>query len=166
MKIQWMNLFGYGTLQQMIYLVHKLNHGEVNSLAANSWRGYLWILMLHGKGLYAYNRLLILNCCQFDAIMRCKAIDAQYHRGHCIINISILHMNFCTVFHCKKISGCNVTNMVRTELLRLYISILKCDWFVKTVPKGTFCISRNTNLKYWSHCGSLVLQCSHARFTV
>ena len=37
---------------------------------------------------------------------------------------------------------------------------------VKTLPYLTFGISRNTNLEYQSHCGSLVLDCSHAKFTV
>ena len=36
----------------------------------------------------------------------------------------------------------------------------------KTIPFGTFGISRNTILKYWSHCRSLVLCFSRARFTV
>ena len=38
--------------------------------------------------------------------------------------------------------------------------------FARTVLKGAFCISKNINLKYLSHCDSLVLQCSHARHTV
>ena len=37
---------------------------------------------------------------------------------------------------------------------------------VKTVPFGTFDISRNTTLKQWCHCSSLALCFSHARFTV
>ena len=34
--------------------------------------------------------------------------------------------------------------------------------FMKTIPNHTFCISRNTNLKYSRHCASLMLDCSHA----
>ena len=37
---------------------------------------------------------------------------------------------------------------------------------VKTVLNGTFGILRNTILKHWSHCSSLVLDFSHAGFTV
>ena len=36
----------------------------------------------------------------------------------------------------------------------------------KTVLNGTFIITRITNLKYSSCCGSIVLDFSHARFTV
>ena len=36
----------------------------------------------------------------------------------------------------------------------------------KTVLIGTFSITRKTNLKYSSCCGSVVLDFSHARFTV
>ena len=34
--------------------------------------------------------------------------------------------------------------------------------FSKTVPNHTFGIMRNINLEYLSHCGCLVLDCSHA----
>ena len=44
----------------------------------------------------------------------------------------------------------------------LYLFI--CD-FAKTIPNHT-AISWNTNLKYLNHCGSLMLECSHAGFTV
>ena len=36
----------------------------------------------------------------------------------------------------------------------------------KTDHNVTFCISRNTVLKHWSRCGSLVLHYSHERFAV
>ena len=36
----------------------------------------------------------------------------------------------------------------------------------KTVLIGTFSITRKTDLKYSSQCGSAVLDFSHARFTV
>ena len=36
----------------------------------------------------------------------------------------------------------------------------------KTVLNGTFIITRKTDLKYSSCCGSVVLDFSHARFTV
>ena len=36
----------------------------------------------------------------------------------------------------------------------------------KAILKGTFGISRNTILKHWSHCSSLVPCFGHARFTV
>ena len=41
-----------------------------------------------------------------------------------------------------------------------------CDVSVKTVLIGTFSITRKTNLKYSGCCGSVVLDFSHARFTV
>ena len=43
--------------------------------------------------------------------------------------------------------------------------ILYVTFSVKTVPFGTFGISRNTILKHWSHCSSLVPCFIHARFT-
>ena len=39
-------------------------------------------------------------------------------------------------------------------------------WLWKTDQVVTFGISRNTNFKYSSHCSSLVLDSSHARYTV
>ena len=48
--------------------------------------------------------------------------------------------------------------------LTLYLTYVTIS--MKTVPNGTFDISRNTILKHWSHCSSLVLYFSHARFTV
>ena len=38
--------------------------------------------------------------------------------------------------------------------------------FRKTDPNCTFGISRITNLKYLTHCESLLLGCSHAIFAV
>ena len=38
--------------------------------------------------------------------------------------------------------------------------------FRKTDPNCTFRISRITNLKYLTHCESLLLGCSHAKFVV
>ena len=47
-----------------------------------------------------------------------------------------------------------------------YIQYTYVTGFGKTVPNCTFGISRNTNLNYLNYCGSLKLDCSHARFTV
>ena len=41
-----------------------------------------------------------------------------------------------------------------------------CDWFWKTHQVVTFGISRNTDFKYWKHCGFLVLDYSQLRYTV
>ena len=41
-----------------------------------------------------------------------------------------------------------------------------CDLILSNRQVVTFGISRNTNFKYLSHCSSLVLDCSHARYTV
>ena len=41
-----------------------------------------------------------------------------------------------------------------------------CNWIMKTDPNSTFGISNITNLKYLFPCKSLVLGCSHAKFTV
>ena len=38
--------------------------------------------------------------------------------------------------------------------------------FMKTDPNCIFGISKITNLKYLTHCESLMLGCSHANFTV
>ena len=47
------------------------------------------------------------------------------------------------------------------EVVRSYVT-----GFGKTDHIITIDISRNTDLKYRSHHGSLVLDCSHARFAV
>ena len=46
-------------------------------------------------------------------------------------------------------------------IIRLYVT-----GFGKTIPNRTFGFSRNTDLKYFNHCGSLMLYCSHTRLTV
>ena len=46
-------------------------------------------------------------------------------------------------------------------LFHIYVTLS-----AKTVLIGTFSIMRKTNLKYSSCCGSVVLDFSHARFTV
>ena len=43
---------------------------------------------------------------------------------------------------------------------------LNVTGFVKTVPNRTFSISRNTVLKYYNNCVSLVLHYSRARLAV
>ena len=48
----------------------------------------------------------------------------------------------------------------------IYVWLLYVTWFWKTNRDVTFGISRNTEFKYSSHCSSLVLDCSHARYTV
>ena len=44
--------------------------------------------------------------------------------------------------------------------------IINVTGFWKTDPNRTFGISRITNLKYLTHCESLLLGCSHAIFAV
>ena len=44
------------------------------------------------------------------------------------------------------------------------IAYLNVTQFWKTDQDVTFGISRNTDFKYSSHCSSLVLDCSHARY--
>ena len=46
-----------------------------------------------------------------------------------------------------------------------FVIILYVTGFAKTVPNRTFGISRNTELKYSSHCSTFMLDCSHAGFT-
>ena len=41
-----------------------------------------------------------------------------------------------------------------------------CDGIYKNQSKHTFGISGFTDSKYWTHCKSLVLGCSHTKFTV
>ena len=41
-----------------------------------------------------------------------------------------------------------------------------CDLIWKTHQIVTFGILRNADFKYSSHCSSLMLDCSHARYTV
>ena len=48
----------------------------------------------------------------------------------------------------------------------LYAAKIICDWLWKTDPNRTFDISRITDLKYLTHCESLLLGCSHAKLTV
>ena len=47
-----------------------------------------------------------------------------------------------------------------------YIVMIYVTVSAKTVLNGTFIIMRKTDLKYSSCCGSVVLDFSHARFTV
>ena len=53
--------------------------------------------------------------------------------------------------------------MQQNILIRIYIYV---TGFWKTDPNRTFGISRITNLKYLTHCESLLLGCSHAIFAV
>ena len=46
------------------------------------------------------------------------------------------------------------------------IMLLIVTGFWKTDPNRTFGILRITNLKYLTHCESLLLGCSHATFAV
>ena len=50
--------------------------------------------------------------------------------------------------------------------LKRYIQHTYVTQFWKTNWIVTVCISRNPNLKYWNHCGFLVLDCSHAGYIV
>ena len=52
------------------------------------------------------------------------------------------------------------------SLLFIAVATLNVTGFGKTDHIVTIDISRNTDLKYRSHHGSLVLDCSHARFAV
>ena len=56
--------------------------------------------------------------------------------------------------------SCTVVDM-HTKEPSIYVTVS-----VKTVLIGTFNITRKTNLKYSSCCGSVVMDFSHARFTV
>ena len=53
----------------------------------------------------------------------------------------------------------------RELLLKIYCTFTLI-WFWRADQIVTFGISRNTDFKYWNHCGSFVLDCSHTRFTV
>ena len=46
------------------------------------------------------------------------------------------------------------------------LDILYVTWFWKTDLVGTFGILRNTDFKYSSHCSSLMLDCTHARYAI
>ena len=48
----------------------------------------------------------------------------------------------------------------------MYTHTIYVTGFWKTDPNRTFGISRITNLKYLTHCESLLLGCSHVIFTV
>ena len=50
-------------------------------------------------------------------------------------------------------------------IYNIYIYIYVTS-FGKTDPNRTFGISRITNLKYLTHCESLLLGCSHTKFAV
>ena len=54
-----------------------------------------------------------------------------------------------------------ITDMDDQGLTNLYVT-----GFRKTNPNRTFGILRITNLKYLTHCESLLLGCSHAKFAV
>ena len=61
-----------------------------------------------------------------------------------------------------KIANMNTLTMPRT-LMFIIIYVTKSD---KAGLIALFCISRNTDLKYWMHCTSLVMQHSHTRYIV
>ena len=51
-------------------------------------------------------------------------------------------------------------------LLKSCHAVIYVTGFGKTDPNRTFGISRITDLKYLTHCESLLLGCSHAIFAV
>ena len=55
----------------------------------------------------------------------------------------------------------NDTARTGSHFIGVYVTVS-----AKTVLNGTFIITRKTDLKYSSCCGSVVLDFSHARFTV
>ena len=54
--------------------------------------------------------------------------------------------------------------IIRYTMILMLITIVTGPG--KTGLMCTFCISRNTNLKYLMHCSSLVVQHSHARYII
>ena len=54
--------------------------------------------------------------------------------------------------------------MVKTITIKAYK--YKCDLILENDQLVTFGILRNIDSKYSSHCSSLVLDCSHTRYTV
>ena len=71
---------------------------------------------------------------------------------------------FCVVFHCNTYELYrlfSVQIVIHIGLLLLYVT-----GFRKTDPNCTFGIWKITNLKYSTHCESLLLGCSHAKFTL
>ena len=90
----------------------------------------------------------------------------------------------CHILYIKFVIGPVKVNHVSTNYTELYCCyylhfqvhyciFVNCSymspfvtWLWKTDQVVTFGISRNTNFKYLSYCSSLVLDCSHARYTV
>ena len=63
------------------------------------------------------------------------------------------------------VRGSTATVLCIANLVKEY-KTLNVIVSAKTVFNGTFSITRKTDLKYSSCCGSVVLDFSHARFTV
>ena len=67
---------------------------------------------------------------------------------------------------CVHVIWIDFTNAVTYLHVCVYICTYVCELIWKTNQVVTFGISRNTDFKYSSYCGSLVLDCSYARYTV
>ena len=53
------------------------------------------------------------------------------------------------------------------ELINMYMCVyIYVTASIKIIFICTFSIMRNTDLKYWNCYGSVILDCSHTRFTV
>ena len=61
-----------------------------------------------------------------------------------------------------------INHSLQLSVYNMLDSAINCDPILENRPLQvvTFSISRNTDFKYSSHCSSLVLDCSHARYTV
>ena len=62
------------------------------------------------------------------------------------------------MYYCRLTSNQLNTKSSTSVLAEINI----CDWIIANY---TLSISRNTKLKHLSHCGSIMLDCSLARFT-
>ena len=104
------------------------------------------------------------NC---SALALCKKL--------CDVNVPVAKYSIAGSYWCLfdedfivKIDGLSLNihkqNIASQNFSNLNSSIV--TWFWKTHQIVTNEISRNTNFKYWSHHGSLMLDYSHASFTV
>ena len=115
-----------------------------------------------------------LNCLWSFCKCHCNCLLSQITSYHCcwsdyqryvLLSVSgsyYLAFKNCYTFNCSHCIYCWSQlfshNYVSTEVF--------VTGFWKTDPNRTFGISRITNLKYLTHCESLLLGCSHAIFAI
>ena len=141
---------------------------------------YTWMVILKAKHLqrlvFRYKNIIfsfysqlfqrffqIIDACLVDAIYS-YAKDIQFY----------IHVSLCVggskwkqehIWCTRVTTSCTQENKTLIQTYN-WCHSLYVTGFWKTDPNRTFGISRITNLKYLTHCESLLLGCSHAKLAV